>query len=321
MKRRGAALVAEKIAGMSRTEQLEYWRELSRAMLERKESLMAEKEYGGMAEELTIDFEKMQGLGNDYIVIDNLDNRYRRIDFSAFARIHCRRKYSIGADGTLVLCSSENAAFTMIIFNADGGEAEMCGNGIRCAARYYFEKVNGTSIDFSIETAAGIRKVRYLGDDIAINMGMPRFLSGLSESIGEELSIDDQKIIFYRVSMGNPHCVVFRHVFTDTMVRTLGPAIENHERFPDRTNVEFADIVSRNTIKIRVWERGVGETEACGTGAAAVFAAAFRLNLVDSSAKLILEGGVLDFEYSGGDIVMRGGAEYVHHGTIQGDAV
>ena len=274
-----------------------------------------------MAEELTIDFEKMHGLGNDYIVIDNLDNRYRRIDFSAFARIHCRRKYSIGADGILVLCPSENAAFTMIIFNADGGEAEMCGNGIRCAARYYFEKVNGTSIDFSIETAAGIRKVRYLGDDIAINMGLPRFSSGSPESIGEELSIDDQKITFYRVSMGNPHCVVFKHVFTDTMVRTLGPAIENHERFPDRTNVEFADIVSRNTIRIRVWERGVGETEACGTGAAAVFAAAFRLNLVDSSAKLILEGGVLDFEYSGGDIVMRGGAEYVHHGTIQDDAV
>ena len=254
----------------------------------------------------------MHGLGNDYIIIDNLEDGYRRVDFSAFAKTFCRRKYSVGADGTLILCRSERAAFAMRIFNADGGEAEMCGNGIRCAARYYFEKVNSTSAVFDIETASGIRQARCMEDGIAVNMGF-------SESVREELFIGDRRIVFYRVSMGNPHCVIFGQELSDAVVLGLGPAIENHERFPEKTNVEFAEVLSRGKVRLRVWERGVGETNACGTGAAAVFAAASGLDKVDRPVRLILRGGVLDFDYSGRDIMMKGGAEYVHHGRLTYD--
>lgn len=271
-------------------------------------------------------FWKMHGLGNDYIVIDNRDQKISEEETSELARKICERRFSVGADGLLLVYDSVVADVRMRIFNVDGSEAEMCGNGIRCFAKYCYENNIAKKKALRIETLAGIRKVWLTVKDgevkgAKVDMGSPVLersslpMLGRGKCIDEDLEIDGERFKVTCLSVGNPHCVIFVEDIRNFSMHQIGPKIEGHKLFPKRVNVEFVKVLNKGELSVRVWERGVGETLACGTGACASVVAGNLLKKVDNKATVHLLGGDLEIEYSG-SILMTGPAEKVFEGEL-----
>jgi diaminopimelate epimerase len=271
-------------------------------------------------------FWKMHGLGNDFIVIDNRDEKIGDLEASALALRLCERRFSVGADGILFLSNSAVADVKMRIFNADGSEAEMCGNGVRCFAKYYYENNVSKKDELAVETLAGVEQTwmtveNQVVKSVRVDMGIPVLersaipMLGRGTCIDEELPFDGEKYRVTCLSMGNPHCVVFVDNVEDFPVRCVGPKIENVNLFPKKTNVEFAQILNRRELKVRVWERGCGETLACGTGACAAVTAGNLVDKLDSEVTVHLRGGDLQVTYAG-HLFMTGSAEKVFSGDL-----
>jgi diaminopimelate epimerase len=271
-------------------------------------------------------FWKMQALGNDYVVIDNRDEKIDTTQATRLAKKLCERRFSVGADGLLLVSCSDKADTKMRIFNADGSEAEMCGNGIRCFSKYCYENSIIKKNEFTVETSAGIKQVSLtIEKDIVravkVDMGTPNWNRKSLPMQGEGTCIDSELIVegkSYRatcLSMGNPHCVIFVDNVDNQIVEHIGPIVEEHKMFPKRVNVGFAQVISKNEMNLRVWERGCGETLACGTGTCAAAAAANRLNKVSNKITVHLRGGDLQIEI-GPTILMTGPAEKVYKATL-----
>ncbi|MEM2737415.1 MAG: diaminopimelate epimerase [Candidatus Bathyarchaeia archaeon] len=275
-----------------------------------------------------ISFWKMHGLGNDYVVIDNRSGLLNEGELSSLAVRLCERRFGIGADGLLLIYPSQKAEVKMRIFNPDGTEAEMCGNGIRCLAKYCFENSLVQRTSFLVETLAGVRTLNLkIGKNnvveyVKVDMGSPNFeadkipIKWNGAFINKPLNVGDKTFYVTALSMGNPHCVIFVEDVKSYPVADIGPILEKHELFPRRTNVEFVQVVSNKKLKVRVWERSVGETLACGTGACASVVAANILGKVGETVVVELLGGELTVEYHGGVVFMEGPAEKVFEGVI-----
>jgi diaminopimelate epimerase len=257
-------------------------------------------------------FVKMHGTGNDFILIDSRKESLEGLDLAKFAIKLCDRHYGIGADGLLVVYPSKSADARMKVVNSDGSEAEMCGNGIRCFAKYLFETAEPKKEIFSIETAAGViipSIIQHNGRTavIEVDMGEPHDIKPASV----------KKYDATLVSMGNPHCVIFVKDLNAVKLDADGPEIENMKMFPNRTNVEFVKVENRNEITVRVWERGAGETLACGTGACASVVAAVNEDLTAKDVLVHLPGGNLEIEWQAdGHVILRGPAETVFEGDF-----
>ena len=271
-------------------------------------------------------FWKMHGLGNDYIVIDNRDGKVSDVEAAELAFALCKRRFSVGADGVLFVFNSTVADAKMRIFNADGSEAEMCGNGIRCFAKYCYENNIVRKSEAVVETLAGNKRTwltveNEVVQSVIVDMGVPVFerskipMVGQGNFVNEELQINRESYKATCLSVGNPHCVIFVDAIDDFPVQLVGPKIENHQLFPKRTNVEFAQLLSENEVKVRVWERGCGETLACGTGACATVVAGNLLEKLGSKVRVHLLGGDLEIEYTD-HLLMKGAVERVFEGTM-----
>lgn len=282
---------------------------------------------------MEIEFTKMHGAGNDFIMINGIKYDVTGCDFKELARKLCDRHFSIGGDGLIIAlpAAAESNDFRMRIFNSDGSEAEMCGNGIRCFAHFLQEEELTAQKSLEIETLAGIISPKFIsfkGDasQIKVNMGRPRFKPGeipikIDESLENvqdyELGVDGVKFEINCVSMGNPHTVIFVEDVDKCKLDLWGPEIENHPQFPEKTNVEFAEIVSRDELIMKVWERGAGITLACGTGAAAVVTAGIKNDYLDEEVLVHLPGGDLVIEWSGGDVFMTGPSVKAFSGKVE----
>ena len=271
-------------------------------------------------------FWKMHGLGNDYVVIDNRNSQISNAEAAGLARRLCERKLSVGADGLLLVENSAVADVKMRIFNADGSEAEMCGNGIRCFAKYCYENNIARKKELTVETLAGIKHVWLTVEknevrQVRVDMGAPSWdrstlpMHGIGTCINEDLQVDEENYKVTCLSMGNPHCIIFVDNVDEFPVQYVGPIIENHEAFPKRTNVGFVQVVGRNELKVRVWERGCGETLACGTGTCAAVAAANKLGKVGNKVTVHVLGGDLWVEVAE-TLFLSGAAEKVFEGQL-----
>jgi diaminopimelate epimerase len=271
-------------------------------------------------------FWKMQVLGNDYIVVDSKKQRISDQQIPKLAKKLCQRRFSIGADGLLLVYPSNVADVKMRIFNADGSEAEMCGNGIRCFSKYCYENGIVLKNAFNVETLSGIKQIWLTIKDsevysVKVDMGAPNWersalsMHGQGTFINETLEIDNKPYTITCLSMGNPHCIIFVEKVEEFPVNIIGPIVENYKAFPYRTNVAFVQILNRNELKVRVWERGCGETLACGTGTCAAVAAANRLGRVNNNVTVHLLGGDLKVEV-GKTLLLIGAAEKVFEGTL-----
>lgn len=275
-------------------------------------------------------FTKMTGLGNDYIYINCMDNNLKNIP--ELAKKLSDRHFGIGADGLILIDKPDNdkSDFKMRIFNSDGSEAEMCGNGIRCAAKFIHD--NGLYEDdkIAIQTLAGVKRVKLIEgtpgeyNEAIVDMGEPIFQDNnipynIYEAFNKDLDLDvnGEKMRFTVVSMGNPHAITFVEDLDKIDIEKMGSAVENNPIFPNRTNVEFVQIIDKNNIKVRVWERGVGETFACGTGACAAMVASGLNGYTDESVTVGLKGGELKVEWGKDNhIYMQGPATTVYEGKI-----
>lgn len=278
---------------------------------------------------MNIKFTKMHGLGNDFILIDCISQKCDVInkDFGNVAKKLCERRFGIGADQILVLDKSNIADFKMLIFNADGSEVEMCGNGIRCLAKYVWDNNISKKSILDIETLAGIIKPEKLGEMVKVDMGEPILEPGKIPVIIDKnpvidypLKIADREFKITCVSMGNPHAVIEVDNVNNFPVAHYGPMIETHGMFPKRINVEFIEVITSSEIKMRVWERGSGETMACGTGASAAGVAAKLKGLTGNKVKVHLKAGNLIIEWaSDNHVYMTGPATKVFEGNIDID--
>jgi len=274
-------------------------------------------------------FTKMQGAGNDYVYVNCFAEQVD--DPAAVAVKVSNRNFGIGSDGLILIMPSDKADVRMRMFNSDGSESEMCGNGIRCVAKYAFDHGLVAKKEISAETGAGILTLQlFTGadnkvDKVRVNMGPPRLTRAeipmLGEAtekvISEPLNILHSTFDITCASMGNPHCVIFVDDVENFQVEKYGPIIENHELFPRRTNVEFVQVISRTEVRQRTWERGAGETLACGTGSSAVTAACILNGLTEKKILNHLTGGDLEMEWAAdGNIYMTGPAVEVFDGEI-----
>ncbi len=268
-------------------------------------------------------FYKMQATGNDFIIINYLENKLG-YSYKLLTEFLCDRHYGIGADGLLTVEKSDIADFKMRIFNKDGSEAEMCGNGIRCFAKYVYEKKLTNKTEISIETLSGIKNVNLEieGDTvikIQVDMGEPIFelekipVSFLGDNYKGSLHIDG--ITIYPISMGNPHAVCFVENVEKIDIKKYGETVEDYKYFPNKTNVEFVQIVDKSNIKIRIWERGVGETNSCGTGTCAASVISNKYKSTNNVLNVDLAGGKLKTIYDK-SVKLIGGAEFVFEGKI-----
>lgn len=268
------------------------------------------------------EFVKMHAIGNDAIILDCLKHPLSSPTHTA--RKLCNRHTGIGADQLIILIKSRKADFGTRIFNNDGSEAEMCGNGIRCLARYIKDWGLSAKKTLTIETAAGIKEITFHGKMIEVDMGEPLMkgkeipvnLSG--RVINRPLKLDSKEFRITCLSVGNPHCIIFQDNLDEFPIEKFGPMIEHHHIFPKRTNVSFVNIISRNEIHMRIWERGAGETLGCGTAASAASVASV-LNGFTSRKLLVRQpGGKLEIEWNrkNNHIMMRGPAEVVFTGAI-----
>ncbi len=279
---------------------------------------------------------KMQGLGNDFIILDYIEYLKTGMDMSVLAKKLCDRHFGVGADGLIIpnlkpqAQSYKDSEKTFVpdiawyFYNSDGTTAQMCGNGIRCFAKYVKDRNLVHSNQFSVGTLAGIIVPEILEDgNVKVNMSKPILEPAQIPFKGEynlnyDLKIDVKSFKINAISMGNPHCVIFTDGSEDllSMAKTYGPKIENHELFPEKTNVEFIKVKSRNEIDFRVFERGCGITLACGTGACASVVAGILNNLTENKVRVNLLGGALTIEWQGSkddlnrDVFMSGPAEY-----------
>jgi diaminopimelate epimerase len=274
-------------------------------------------------------FTKMQGAGNDYVYVNCFEEKVE--DPAAVAVKVSNRNFGIGSDGLILIMPSDQADVRMRMFNSDGSESEMCGNGIRCVAKYAYDHGIVAKKEISAETGAGILTLQlFTGADckvekVRVNMGPPRLTRAEIPMLGnpqekviaESLNILHSTFSITCASMGNPHCVIFVDDVESFQVEKYGPLIENHELFPRRTNVEFVQILSRTEVRQRTWERGAGETLACGTGSSAVTAACVLNGLTEKKILNHLSGGDLEMEWAeDGNIYMTGPAVEVFSGEI-----
>lgn len=272
-------------------------------------------------------FSKYHGAGNDFIIChEEID--ITKAELSALAIDTCHRRTGVGADGLVVLSKPLNAPWRMQIFNADGSEAAMCGNAVRCVVRYLWDKKAIELGSVTINTLAGERLVLTEEHEnqlrISVNMGKPAFqgkeipLSAKwadKELINHAIKVDDYLLAVSAVSTGVPHCVVFLSEDVDVPWRRIGRTISNLDLFPQQTNVEFVTVVNRATVNVKVWERGVGPTLACGTGACAVVATGVRAGLLNEEVNVVMPGGTLHIRWSkDSDIWMTGPTAYVFTG-------
>ncbi len=274
-----------------------------------------------------MDFIKLQATGNDFVLIDA---RRMKRDWSALAKAMCPRNFGVGADGLLLILPSKVADFYMRMFNPDGSEAEACGNGLRCAARYAMESGLASGADIRIETPTGIKRLRTTGKkSIRVAMGKPILAPSAIPVIVERkgaratapvidypLAIGKMKLKVTCVSVGNPHAVCFLdQPVADFPLAEVGPKVEYHPMFPNRVNFEIVNVISRSKLRARVWERGAGETLSCGTGACAIAVASRLKGLTDSPVDIILSGGTLIIDWDGrGEVLLSGPAEVVFEG-------
>ena len=273
-------------------------------------------------------FTKMEGLGNDYVYVNCF--RETVANPSEVAKKVSDRHFGIGSDGLILIKPSEVADFRMDMYNADGSQAEMCGNGIRCVAKYVYDYGLTDKTSISIETLAGIKYLDLQVTDgkvslITVNMGSPELvpdkipvISDSKRVVDEPIEVDGTTYKMTCVSMGNPHCIVFVEDTASFPLETVGPLFENHERFPKRVNTEFIQLLDRKTVNMRVWERGSGETLACGTGACASAVACILNGLTEDEITLHLLGGDLIVRWDQQDnlVYMTGPARVVFDGEI-----
>ena len=273
-------------------------------------------------------FTKMHGLGNDYVYMDAI---HQKIDNeSELARFVSNRHFGIGSDGLILICKSDIANFKMKMFNQDGSEAEMCGNGIRCVGKFVYDKGLTNKTTITIETLAGIKELKLnikegKVETVKVDMGEPiltpeKIPVSSKEEIVKKFKIEsfDKTFYFTCVSMGNPHAVTVVNNIDKFDVKKYGENIEINKIFPNKTNVEFVEIIDKEHIKMRVWERGTGETLACGTGACATAVACNLNNLVNNHVYIELLGGTLEIEWKKEDnhVYMTGPAVTVFEGEI-----
>ena len=279
---------------------------------------------------MKLNFTKWQGCGNDFVLIDCLEKPLKK-DYADLAKAICDRHYGIGADGILVVEPSNKANFCMRIINADGSEAEMCGNGIRCFARYLYDYGRTKKQQFTIETGAGIlvpelqiEEGRVTG--IKVDMGEPILAGedipvagfGRNKVINETLTVEGHEYKMTCVSMGNPHCVIFVDDADTFPIEKLGTFFEHHMAFPRKTNTEFVSVRDRSHLRMRVWERGAAVTLACGTGSCATLVAGVLTDRTDRLAEIQLDGGRLMVEwYANNHVFMTGPAELVFEGCLE----
>lgn len=273
---------------------------------------------------MNIKFTKMQGAGNDFVVVDD---RAAKLDVTGeLARRILDRRFGAGADQLLIIRNHGEADFEMRIHNADGSEVEMCGNGVRCAAIFAKSRGIVKNDEMLVKTLAGIVRPTIMGNMVRVDMGVPEFdgqkipvdLQG--EVLDHPLDVEGNKFSISCVSMGNPHCVIYVNNVDSAPLEAVGPKIEHHRFFPKRVNVEFVEVLSRKEIKMRVWERGSGETLACGTGASAAAVISARKGLTDREMTVHLRGGDLLINWLESGIVnMTGPAVEVYRGEINID--
>lgn len=266
-------------------------------------------------------FTKMHGLGNDYVCINCFRERVE--DPPRFARALCDRHYGIGADGLILICPSKVSDFKMEIYNSDGSVAGMCGNGIRCLGKYVYDYGLTGKETLSIETKSGIRNMHLQIQDgkacgAMVDMGVPRLnahsIPILSEKdlvINDPIEVQEKSYRMTGISMGNPHAVIFSEEINGIPLEETGRELEFHPRFPERANIEFCHVTARDRMEVRVWERGVGETLACGTGACAAVVASVLNDLTDEEVIVKLLGGELSVRWD----------RKVNHVFLEGPAV
>lgn len=275
-------------------------------------------------------FTKMQGIGNDFVVVNALAEALEETRLPDISRKINDRKFGVGGDGLLLVLPSKIADFKMRMFNPDGSEAEMCGNGIRCFAKYVYDRKLIAEPQVKVETLAGVKLLKLLTrggkvEAVRVDMGTPSLLRSEipmrgddnGKVIGESLRAEGQKFEITAVSMGNPHVVIFENHLDGFPVARFGPAIETHKAFPQRTNVHFVRVCNTGEIVVRTWERGAGETLACGTGACASVVACVLNNRTNRNVLAHLPGGDLRIEWTGDNrVLMTGPAEEVFEGDI-----
>lgn len=274
-------------------------------------------------------FTKMQGLGNDYVYVNCMEQMVE--DAAETARRVSDRHFGIGSDGLILICPSDKADFEMRMYNADGSRGEMCGNGIRCVGKYVYDYGLTDKTSLSVETLGGIKHLFLEVEDgkvslVKVDMGsailepekIPVTAEG-SRVVDEPLCVDGKTFRMTCVSMGNPHAVIYVDDVQGMDLEKTGPSFENHERFPNRINTEFAHVLDRNTVEMRVWERGSGETLACGTGACAVAVASILNGYTEDQVTVRLLGGDLKIEWDRetNKVYMTGPAEVVFDGEIR----
>ncbi len=276
-----------------------------------------------------MNFTKMHGIGNDYVYVDCTKRELKKPE--EIARFVSDRHFGIGSDGLILIKRSEVADFYMDMYNADGSKGEMCGNGIRCVAKYVYDYGLTDKKELTIETLAGIKElVLTIEEDkvakVRVNMGAPILapekipvLASKEPVVKEPIVVDDKEWEMTCVSVGNPHAIVFLEEPVSTFpIEKVGPSFEHHKRFPNRINTEFVEVINRDRIKMRVWERGANETFACGTGACASVVAAILNGYCNKKVTVELLGGELEIEWKDADngIYMTGSATTVFDGQI-----
>lgn len=277
----------------------------------------------------TFNFTKMQGAGNDYIYVNCFEEHIS--DINGIAKKVSDRHFGIGSDGLVLICPSDKADFRMDMYNSDGTQAEMCGNASRCVGKYVHDKGLTDKTEITLETLAGIKILKLNLDEngevdtVCVNMGKPELLSknipidsDSERFIGEKVEVDGKEYKVTGVSMGNPHAVTYVDDVSKVEIEKIGPKFETHKIFPKKTNTEFVQIIDKKTVKMRVWERGAGETLACGTGACATLVASSLLGLTEDEADIILLGGTLHIKWDKqeNNVYMTGPARFVFDGTV-----
>lgn len=273
-------------------------------------------------------FTKMHGIGNDYVYVNGFEERVE--NKPEVSRMVSDRHFGIGSDGIIFINPSEKADFEMEMYNSDGSRAEMCGNGIRCVAKYVYDFGLTNKEKISIDTLAGVKYLDLKVEngkvaEITVDMGEPELIaknipivSQNEKVVSEDITVDGKNYQITGVSMGNPHAIVYYDGIQDMKIEEIGPKFECHERFPRRINTEFVEVIDRQHVSMRVWERGAGETLACGTGACAVAVACVLNGLTESEVKVTLLGGDLTIRWDkeSNHVFMTGPAETVYTGEI-----
>lgn len=274
---------------------------------------------------MKIKFKKMHGAGNDFVVMTHSDDLPK--DLASLAKEMCHRRFGIGADGFMVAAPSKDADIKMVFYNADGSVGEMCGNGVRCFSRYVFEEKLIEETEFAVETLAGPQYIKLAlkenkVDSVRVVMGKAQLNASAvpartnhARFENEKVQIGEKTLELTSMRVGVPHTMVFDSEFTSETVKDLGPLVEKHPVFPEKTNVNFVHVIDKKNMKIATWERGAGATLACGTGACASFYAAYRKSLVGEKVNVRVPGGTLVISLNDKDeIIMEGNAVLVAEG-------